>query len=128
MKEILRKNGLDIGGVRKPLASIIGEDMPKIEECRKMIEEGHRGAVRDKLRRLKCSGADVFSSGCYIMLSQQRSFVRSTASLQATKYRQCIKYFQEKGISYDGLAFLFYINQNPEIISYKKYTRNKGRD
>ena len=39
MKEILRKNGLDIGGVRKPLASIIDEDMPKIEECRKMIEE-----------------------------------------------------------------------------------------
>ena len=39
MKEILRKNGLDIGGVRKPLASIIAEDMPKIEECRKMIAE-----------------------------------------------------------------------------------------
>ena len=39
MKEILRKNGPDIGGVRKPLASIIDEDMPKIEECRKMIEE-----------------------------------------------------------------------------------------
>lgn len=39
MKEILRKNGLDIGGVRKPLASIIDEDMTKIEECRKMIEE-----------------------------------------------------------------------------------------
>jgi N-acetylneuraminate lyase len=39
MKEILRKNGLDIGGVRKPLASIIDEDMPKIEECRKMIAE-----------------------------------------------------------------------------------------
>ena len=39
MKEILRKNGLDIGGVRKPLASIIDEDMTKIEECRKMNEE-----------------------------------------------------------------------------------------
>ena len=39
MKEILRKNGLDIGGVRKPLASIIDEDMTKIEECRKMIAE-----------------------------------------------------------------------------------------
>ena len=37
MKEILKMNGLNIGGVRKPLASIIPEDMPQIEKCREMI-------------------------------------------------------------------------------------------
>lgn len=39
MKEILRMNGLDIGTVRKPLATIIEEDMPKIKACREMIQE-----------------------------------------------------------------------------------------
>ena len=37
VKEILKMNGLNIGGVRKPLASIIPEDMPQIEKCREMI-------------------------------------------------------------------------------------------
>lgn len=37
MKEILKMNELNIGGVRKPLASIIPEDMPQIEKCREMI-------------------------------------------------------------------------------------------
>ena len=37
MKEILKMNGLNIGGVRKPLASIIPEDIPQIEKCREMI-------------------------------------------------------------------------------------------
>ena len=37
VKEILKMNGLNIGGVRKPLASIIPEDMSQIEKCREMI-------------------------------------------------------------------------------------------
>ena len=40
IKEILRRReGLDIGGVRKPLASLIPEDMSKVEVCVKMIDE-----------------------------------------------------------------------------------------
>lgn len=39
MKEILRKQGIDIGGVRKPLADIIESDKNQIEICHKMIEE-----------------------------------------------------------------------------------------
>lgn len=40
IKEILRRReGLDIGGVRKPLASLIPEDMAKVEVCVKMIDE-----------------------------------------------------------------------------------------
>ena len=38
MKEILKMNGINVGGVRKPLASIIPEDMPQIEKCREMIQ------------------------------------------------------------------------------------------
>ena len=38
MKEILKMNGMNVGGVRKPLASIIPEDMPQIEKCREMIQ------------------------------------------------------------------------------------------
>ena len=40
IKEILRRReGLDIGGVRKPLASLIPEDMAQVETCVKMIDE-----------------------------------------------------------------------------------------
>lgn len=38
MKEILRQWGVNAGGVRKPLAALIPEDMPQVEKCRKMIE------------------------------------------------------------------------------------------
>lgn len=44
MKEILRINeNLDLGGVRKPLAALIPEDMPIVEEAARMIRE-----ARDK--------------------------------------------------------------------------------
>lgn len=40
IKEILRINeNLDLGGVRKPLASLIPEDMPVVEEAAKMIRD-----------------------------------------------------------------------------------------
>lgn len=39
MKEILRKQGIDIGGVRKPLADIIESDKSQIDICHKMIED-----------------------------------------------------------------------------------------
>ena len=40
MKEIMRiRDGLDIGGVRKPLPDIIPEDMDQIKKCAKMIDE-----------------------------------------------------------------------------------------
>lgn len=40
MKEIMRiRDGLDIGGVRKPLPDIIPEDMGQIKKCAKMIDE-----------------------------------------------------------------------------------------
>lgn len=39
MKEILRKQGIDIGGVRKPLADIIDSDKNQIDICYKMIED-----------------------------------------------------------------------------------------
>lgn len=40
IKEILRINeGLELGGVRKPLASLIPEDMPIVEEAAKMIRD-----------------------------------------------------------------------------------------
>lgn len=38
MKEILRqREGLDLGGVRKPLPGLVPEDMPKVERCADMI-------------------------------------------------------------------------------------------
>lgn len=43
MKEILRKQGIDIGGVRKPLADIIESDKSQIEICHKMIEDAKSG-------------------------------------------------------------------------------------
>lgn len=40
IKEILRINeNLDLGGVRKPLASLVPEDMPIVEEAAKMIRD-----------------------------------------------------------------------------------------
>ena len=39
MKEILRQQGIDIGGVRKPLADIIESDKKQIDICYKMIED-----------------------------------------------------------------------------------------
>ena len=39
MKEILKSRGQNLGGVRRPLPSVTEEDMPKIEQCRKMIDE-----------------------------------------------------------------------------------------
>lgn len=42
MKEILRDNGLDIGGVRKPLPSIIEADKAQIAVCCEMIREAIR--------------------------------------------------------------------------------------
>lgn len=43
MKEILRKQGIDIGGVRKPLADIIESDKSQIDICHKMIEDAKSG-------------------------------------------------------------------------------------
>lgn len=38
MKEILRqREGLDLGGVRKPLPGLVPEDMPKVEQCAEWI-------------------------------------------------------------------------------------------
>lgn len=42
MKEILKKKGLQLGGVRKPLADVTEEDMPQIEKCAAMIDEAIR--------------------------------------------------------------------------------------
>lgn len=39
MKEILKSKGLNLGGVRKPLAAVTEEDRPQIEKCRKMIHD-----------------------------------------------------------------------------------------
>ena len=43
IKEILRMNGMDIGGVRAPLINVSEEDLPKIRACRKMIDEAVAG-------------------------------------------------------------------------------------
>lgn len=42
MKEILKEKGLNLGSVRKPLAAVTEEDMPRIETCRKMIDDAIR--------------------------------------------------------------------------------------
>jgi len=39
MKTILKMKGMDIGGVRLPLAAVINADMPKIEKCAEMIDK-----------------------------------------------------------------------------------------
>lgn len=39
MKEILRRNGMDIGGVRAPLTNVSEGDLAQVEKCRKMIEK-----------------------------------------------------------------------------------------
>lgn len=40
MKQIMKmRDGLELGGVRKPLPSLVPEDMPQVEKCAKMIDE-----------------------------------------------------------------------------------------
>ena len=40
IKEILRiREGLDIGGVRKPLSSLVPEDMEQVKKCAAMIDD-----------------------------------------------------------------------------------------
>ena len=40
MKKVMElREGILLGGVRKPLANIVEEDMPKIQKCAKMIDE-----------------------------------------------------------------------------------------
>lgn len=39
IKELLRMDGMDIGGVRPPLVNVTGEDLPKIRKCREMIDQ-----------------------------------------------------------------------------------------
>lgn len=39
IKAVLRRNGLDIGGVRAPLPKAVGEDTPLIDRCAAMIDE-----------------------------------------------------------------------------------------
>lgn len=39
MKELLKRKGVNIGGVRAPLANIISEDIKQIDICEKMIQE-----------------------------------------------------------------------------------------
>lgn len=43
IKEILRMNGMDIGGVRAPLVNVTEEDLPKIQKCREMIQTAIAG-------------------------------------------------------------------------------------
>ena len=38
-KIIAMRDGVDCGGVRKPLANLIPEDMATVEKCRAMIDE-----------------------------------------------------------------------------------------
>ena len=38
IKEVLRMDGMDIGGVRAPLVNVTEEDLPKIKKCREMIQ------------------------------------------------------------------------------------------
>ena len=42
MKEILKDQGLEFGGVRKPLPSVTEEDLLQIEKCKRMIQEAVR--------------------------------------------------------------------------------------
>lgn len=39
MKEILKEKGINIGGVRKPLSSIVESDKNKIKICSKLIDD-----------------------------------------------------------------------------------------
>ena len=39
IKELLRMDGMDIGGVRPPLVNVTREDLPKIRKCREMIDQ-----------------------------------------------------------------------------------------
>ena len=42
MKEIPKGQGLNLGGVRKPLAAVVDEDLPQIEKCKNLIQEAVR--------------------------------------------------------------------------------------
>ena len=39
MKEILRRKGMNVGGVRLPLAAITDADLPQITKCAAMIDD-----------------------------------------------------------------------------------------
>lgn len=39
IKELLRRNGLDIGSVRSPLTPLVPEDMPQVDICERLIKE-----------------------------------------------------------------------------------------
>lgn len=39
IKELLRRNGLDIGSVRSPLSPLMPEDMPQVDICERLIKE-----------------------------------------------------------------------------------------
>lgn len=39
IKELLRRNGLDIGSVRSPLSPLMPEDMPQVDTCERLIKE-----------------------------------------------------------------------------------------
>ena len=39
MKEVMkRREGLELGGVRRPLPGLVPEDMPQVEKCAAMID------------------------------------------------------------------------------------------
>lgn len=42
MKELLRRNGMNIGGVRPPLTALSPEDMPLVDRCSRLIEAAVR--------------------------------------------------------------------------------------
>ena len=47
MKEILRRNGMDIGGVRSPLTNVSEGDLEQIEKCRNMIAKAVAGLPQE---------------------------------------------------------------------------------
>ena len=47
MKEILRRNGMDIGGVRAPLTNVSEGDLEQIEKCRNMIAKAVAGLPQE---------------------------------------------------------------------------------
>ena len=61
------------------------------------------------------------------MLSRQRSFVRSTASCgkRLRRYRQCIKYFQEKAYHMMDWLFFFILSKSGDN-KYKSTPGTKG--
>ena len=39
IKEILKRNGLNIGSVRLPLTPLTSDDIPKVDECEHLIKD-----------------------------------------------------------------------------------------